>query len=182
MLAPVQLIFASNWARLDGKCPNNPDRTASHETRCGRQIRLERGRWGDFPAMWLDWGSPQAPIALFGDAPRDPSGLPIALAAAVESSPDAAHWLMLLSHMSSPFEAQELKQRLEILPNSAIVTWRSVNQELRAVGFSGELYSELIRLDSAQALERLLRRYPCLQMGESLPSFFYQEHSPTVNR
>lgn len=182
MPARVQLIFASNWAQLDGSPPGAPGRTLNHETRCGRQIRLERGLWEGLPATWVDWAPSHAPAHLFASHHRDPSGLPVALAAAVESSPNAAHWLLLLSHMPSPLAAEELDQRMETLESNTIVTWRSANHALLAAGFSCELYSELIRLDSAHALDRLLRRYPCLQVGESSPALFPQEHSPTINR
>lgn len=182
MPARVQLIFASNWVQLDGSSPGTPARELSHETRCGRQIRLEKGLWRGLQATWIDWTPPHAPAQPFARRDRDPGGLAIALAAAVESSPDATHWLLLMSHMPSPLATQELEQRLHKLEGSTMVTWRSANHELLAAGFSCELYSELMRLDSAHAFDRLLRRYPCLQEGESLLPFLSQEHSPTVNR
>lgn len=181
MPARVQLIFASNWVQLDGSATGTPRRELSHETRCGRQIRLERGQWEGLAATWVDWVPPQAP-ALFATNHRDPGGLAIALAAAVESSPDATHWLLMLSHMSSPLATQELEQRMRTLEESTMVTWRSASHDLLAAGFACELYSELIRLDSAHALDRLLRRYPCLNVGENQPAPHSQEHSPTVYR
>ena len=78
--------------------------------------------------------------------------------------------------------AAELEQRMHTLEGSTMVTWRSASHDLLAAGFSCELYSELIRLDSAHALDRLLRRYPCLQVGESSLPFLRKEHSPTTNR
>lgn len=182
MPARVQLIFAANWIQLDGNAPHTPGRTISHETRSGRQIRLERGQWEGLPATWVVCPLPHAPAHLLISNHHDPSGLSIALAAAVESSPDAAHWLLLLSHMPSPNAAEELDQRIKTLEGSTMVTWRSATHELLAAGFSCELYSELIRLDSAHALDRLLRRYPCQQMIESTGLLHLPEHSPTVNR
>lgn len=182
MLARVQLIFASNWIQLDGGSSGPPGRELSHETRCGRQVRLERGQWEGMRATWINWGPSHAPAHLFASNQRDPSGLAIALAAAVESSPDASHWLLMLSHMPSPLAAAELEQRMRTLEGSTMVTWRSTAQGLLAAGFSCELYSELIRLDSAHALDRLFRRYPCLQVGESSLPFPSWEYSPTVNR
>lgn len=182
MPARVQLIFASNWIQLDGAPLGTPGRTLSHETRCGRQIRLERGQWQGQQATWVDWAPSHASALPFANNHSDPSGLPVALAAAVESSPDATHWLLLLSYMPSPLAAEELDQRIQTLEGSTIVTWRSGEHGLLAAGFSCELYSELIRLNSAHALDRLLRRYPCLQVGESTYPVLRQEHSPTVNR
>ena len=182
MPARVQLIFASNWVQMDGGSPGTPGRELSHETRCGRQVRLERGQWEGLPATWVNCPPPHAAAHLFTSEHRAPSGLAIALAAAVESSPDAGHWLLMLSHMPSSLAAAELEQRMHTLEGSTMVTWRSASHDLLAAGFSCELYSELIRLDSAHALERLLRRYPCLQVGESSLPFLRKEHSPTTNR
>ena len=181
MPARVQLIFASNWSQLDGGAHAPSERQLSAEIRCGRQIRLERGLWAGHASTWVDWAPPHA-SALFPSSHRDPSGLAIALAAAVEATPDATHWLLVLSHMPTPLAVQELDQRMHTLQDSTMVTWRSAAHELLAAGFACELYSELIRLDSAHALDRLLRRYPCLNLGETSPAALQQEHSPTVYR
>lgn len=182
MPARVQLIFASSWNPLHAGSPEVAGRELSHETRCGQQICLERGQWAGLPATWLHWAWPHAPAQLLASRGRDARGLAVALAAAVESSPDASHWLLLLAHSPSPATPDELEQRMHTLEGSTMVTWRSATNDLLAAGFSCELYSELIRLDSAHAFDRLLRRYPCVQVAEPSLPFFTQEHSPTVNR
>lgn len=181
MPARVQLIFASNWVQLDGGAHAPSERQLSAEIRCGRRIRLERGLWAGHAAIWVDWAPPHA-SALFPTNHRDPGGLAVALAAAVESSADASHWLLVLSHVPTPQAAQALDQRMRTLQDSTMVTWRAPSHDLLAAGFACELYSELIRLDSAHALDRLLRRYPCLNLGETPLPAPQGEHSPTVYR
>ena len=182
MTASVQLIFAASWLQLDRSQPDTSGQDCVHETRCGRHIRLERGRCEGHPAIWVDWAVPQASPSLFKSQRRDHGGLAVAFAAAVEASPEAHHWLLLLSHMPSPRSQEVLEERIHMLIDNTMVTWRSPSNDLIAAGFSGEMYSELIRLDSAHALDRLLRRYPCLQLGEPAPPLLQKEHSPSVNR
>lgn len=182
MPARVQLIFPRHWIQLDRSSSGPSGRELSHEIRCGRQIHLERGQWRGLSATLVDWAAPHAPAHMVASSHRDPSGLAISLAAAVESSPDAKHWLLLLHPMPSPFSTEELEQRIQTLEGNTMVTWRSAAHDLLAAGFSCELYSELIRLDSTHALDRLLRRYPCLQVVEPSLPFLAQEHSPTVHR
>ena len=182
MPARVQLIFASSWNPLNAGSPDVAGREISHEIRCGQQICLERGQWEGLPVTWLHWALPHATSQLLVSRERDARGMAVALAAAVESSPDASHWLLLLAHTPSPAASDELEQRMHTLDGSTMVTWRSATNDLLAAGFSCELYSELIRLDSAHAFDRLLRRYPCVQVVEPSMTFLTQEHSPTVNR
>lgn len=178
----VHLIFASSWVPLDGLTSGEPGRERTVEHRCGLQVHLQRGHWNGLPATWIDWGPSQSAAHLLFSKHRDPNGLAVALAAAIESSPDAAQWLVLLAQEPPSLSADELEQRMKAREGSTIVLWRSPSHELIAAGFSCELYSELIRLDSAHALERLFRRYPCLQLDESRLPNLQSEHSPTVNR
>jgi hypothetical protein len=175
----VQLIFASNWICLGNQPPGSPSREFTHEMRAGHRIRLEQGQHRDLPAIWVDWSDGHLPTPLNS---RSPSGLSVALAAAVEASPDAANWLVLLSHVASPHSELILDSRIQTLADNTIVVWMSADNELLAAGFSCELYSELIRLDSAHALNRLLRRYPVLQVGEPYAQLPGTGQTPAVDR
>lgn len=161
----VQLIFASGWIDLERNQSGSAQREFSHELRCNWRIRLARGRQMGMPAMWIDWAPVQPRQTPFKPGQPDSHGLSVALAAAVEASPDAEHWLLLLSHLSSPRKDLQLEALVDSLEGNTMVAWFSANNDLLAAGFSCELYSELIRLDCANALTRLLRRYPCLQVG-----------------
>jgi hypothetical protein len=181
MTASVQLIFASHWFQMGDRHAAIRTQRIVEVQRGDQRFSMGLGRCEEHPAIWIDASSVMAAEELLAPSRQQDAGLALALAAAVEATPEARHWL-LLSHARGPHPGDRLEQRIKALHEHTLVTWRSADNALVAAGFSCEMYSELIRLDSAHALDRLLRRYPCLQLLETFGSFGDRGYSTIVNR
>lgn len=82
-----------------------------------------------------------------------------AIRAGVEASPQAGGWL-LLPVTGAPLPAASLHAMADCLPSFPVVHPGPEQTGSKPIGVSGELFSELLRLDSARDLERLASRYP----------------------
>lgn len=91
-----------------------------------------------------------------------------AIRAGVEASPQAGGWLLLPLN-AAPLPAVSLHAMADCLPSFPVVHPAPGSTGVRPIGVSGELFSELLRLDSARDLERLATRYPAATVEVTAP-------------
>ena len=92
-----------------------------------------------------------------GDAQRD--GMSRSIVAGVSARSTAAGWLIHPADMPL-VKPQTFRALAAALPGQACVVAHSEGRRGHPVGFSAELYSELLRLDGDEGARRLLLRYP----------------------
>jgi len=84
-----------------------------------------------------------------------------AVAAGVEASPQAPGWLLLPADMPM-LQIETLRAVANAVAQYTVVFPQYRHRRGHPVGFSAELFSELIRLDSERDLGRLTARYPAM--------------------
>jgi molybdenum cofactor cytidylyltransferase len=89
----------------------------------------------------------------------EPLGMGYSIAAGVGASADAGGWLILPADMPSVKPATLLAVATE-LPQHAVVYAQHIGRRGHPVGFSAELYSELVQLSGDEGARRLVARYP----------------------
>ena len=92
-------------------------------------------------------------------APGPPLGMGTSIAAGVSARPDAAGWLVLPGDMPlvRPSSLQAVARALDPHP---VAFAQHRGRRGHPVGFSAELYSELIALQGDEGARRLVARYP----------------------
>jgi len=83
------------------------------------------------------------------------------VAAGVEASPQAPGWLLLPADMPM-LQIETLRAVANAVAQYTVVFPQYRHRRGHPVGFSAELFSELIRLDSERDLGRLTARYPAM--------------------
>lgn len=91
-----------------------------------------------------------------------------ALAQAVQLCPQAPGWLVMPTPMPQ-LAAPTLVELCRALQRHALVRPVHRMQAGYPLGFSGEFYSELVRLDAEADLRRLLARYPLSELSTDDP-------------
>ena len=89
----------------------------------------------------------------------EPLGMGYSIASGVAASADAGGWLILPGDMPSVRPASLLAVAAE-LPQHAVVYAQHIGRRGHPVGFSSELYSELVLLSGDEGARRLVARYP----------------------
>ena len=92
-----------------------------------------------------------------GDGP--PLGVGYSIAAGVAASPNAPGWLLLPADMPM-IQASTLRAVSRKLGAHPVVFAQYGGRRGHPVGFSSELYSELVRLTGDEGAKRLVARYP----------------------
>ena len=102
-------------------------------------------------------------VVLPDDDPSPPGllGMGYSIAAGVSARPDASGWLILPADMPlvQPTTLQAVAKQLESHP---VVYAQHKGRRGHPVGFSAELYSELVLLTGDEGARRLVARYPAL--------------------
>ena len=102
-------------------------------------------------------------VVLPDDGPASPHvfGMGYSIAAGVSARPDAPGWLILPADMPlvQPATLQTVAQQIESHP---VVYAQYKGRRGHPVGFSAELYSELVLLTGDEGARRLVARYPAL--------------------
>ena len=102
-------------------------------------------------------------VVLSDDDPSPPGllGMGYSIAAGVSARPDASGWLILPADMPlvQPTTLQAVAKQLESHP---VVYAQHKGRRGHPVGFSAELYSELVLLTGDEGARRLVARYPAL--------------------
>jgi molybdenum cofactor cytidylyltransferase len=83
------------------------------------------------------------------------------ISAGVAARPDAGGWLVLPADMPlvRPSTLQLVARKLA---HAAVAFAQYRGRQGHPVGFSGELYSELVRLEGDEGARRLVARYPAM--------------------
>lgn len=89
----------------------------------------------------------------------EPLGMGYSIASGVGARPDAAGWLILPGDMPM-IRPQTLQAVARELRNHTVVYAQHRGQRGHPVGFSAELYSELVTLEGDEGARRLVARYP----------------------
>ena len=103
-----------------------------------------------------------------GSTRATPLGMGYSIAAGVSARPNASGWLILPGDMPEvrPTTLQRVARELE---THAIVYAQYKGRRGHPVGFSGELYSELIKLIGDEGARRLVARYPAFALNVDDP-------------
>jgi molybdenum cofactor cytidylyltransferase len=103
-----------------------------------------------------------------GSASQTPLGMGYSIAAGVSARPNAGGWLILPGDMPQvrPETIQSVARRLE---THAIVYAQYKGRRGHPVGFSGELYSELVVLTGDEGARRVIARYPAFALNVDDP-------------
>ena len=96
-----------------------------------------------------------------GDDDRAPLGVGYSIAAGVAASPNASGWLLLPADMPM-IEAATIRAVAAKLSTHPVVFAQYGGRRGHPVGFSAELYSELVRLTGDEGAKRLVARYPAV--------------------
>lgn len=89
----------------------------------------------------------------------EPLGMGYSIASGVGARPDAAGWLILPGDMPM-IQPTTLQTMARELRHHTIVYAQHRGQRGHPVGFSAELYSELVKLEGDEGARRLIARYP----------------------
>jgi len=101
-------------------------------------------------------------VVLMPDQPRkgsDGVGMGYSIAAGVASRPNASGWLMLPGDMPL-VRPDTLRLIAAALPLEAVVFAQHHGRRGHPVGFSAELFSDLVQLTGDEGARRLIARYP----------------------
>ncbi|HEY4065307.1 MAG TPA: nucleotidyltransferase family protein [Burkholderiaceae bacterium] len=103
-----------------------------------------------------------------GSANTTSLGMGFSIAAGVSARPNASGWLILPGDMPQvrPATLQRVARELE---THAIVFAQYKGRRGHPVGFSGELYSELVVLTGDEGARRLIARYPAFALNVDDP-------------
>jgi molybdenum cofactor cytidylyltransferase len=96
-----------------------------------------------------------------GTPGHDGLGMGYSIATGVSASPDAAGWLVLPGDMPM-VRSETLAEVARELADHAVVFAQHKGVRGHPVGFSAELYSELIGLRGDEGARRLVARYPAI--------------------
>lgn len=96
-----------------------------------------------------------------GTPGHDGLGMGYSIATGVSASPDAAGWLVLPGDMPM-VRSETLVEVARELADHAVVFAQHKGVRGHPVGFSAELYSELIALRGDEGARRLVARYPAI--------------------
>ena len=88
-------------------------------------------------------------------------GVGYSIAAGVAASPNASGWLLLPADMPM-IEAATMRAVASKLRSHPVVFAQYGGRRGHPVGFSAELYSELVRLTGDEGAKRLVARYPAV--------------------
>jgi molybdenum cofactor cytidylyltransferase len=94
-----------------------------------------------------------------GSTQEAPLGVGFSIAAGVAASPNASGWLILPADMPM-IQAATLQAVSLQLKQHPVVFAQYAGRRGHPVGFSAELYSELVRLTGDEGAKRLVARYP----------------------
>ncbi len=117
-------------------------------------------------AEWRDWAEqklgahevvtlPPTPAT----ASRSPNRMGAAIAAGVLASSQAPGWLLMPAHMPL-LQQHTLDSIADAIGSHPVVYPRYGQQRGYPLGFSSEFFSELIRLEYQNGLDKLIARYP----------------------
>jgi molybdenum cofactor cytidylyltransferase len=98
-----------------------------------------------------------------------------AVAAGVEASANAPGWLLLPADMPM-LQVDTLRAVANAVALYTVVFPQYRHRRGHPVGFSAELFSELIRLDSERDLTRLTARYPAAEITVDDPGILIYHH------
>lgn len=104
-------------------------------------------------------------------------GMGFSIAAGVSHRPDASGWLVLPGDMPlvDPATLQAVAQALD---DHAVVYAQHRGHRGHPVGFSSELYSELVRLQGDEGARRLVSRYPAVGLEVDDPGVLVDVDTP----
>lgn len=94
-----------------------------------------------------------------GSRSQEPLGMGFSIAAGVAARPDAPGWLVLPGDMPL-VRPESLQAVARALGGRTVVYAQHQGRRGHPVGFAGELYTELARLQGDDGARRLLARYP----------------------
>jgi molybdenum cofactor cytidylyltransferase len=103
-----------------------------------------------------------------GSTQATPLGMGFSIAAGVSARPNASGWLILPGDMP-PVRPATLQRVARELETHAIVYAQYKGRRGHPVGFSGELYSELVVLIGDEGARRLIARYPAFALNVDDP-------------
>lgn len=103
-----------------------------------------------------------------GSASREPLGMGYSIGAGVSARPHACGWIILPGDMPlvQPRILREVAHRLTQHP---VVYAQHRGRRAHPVGFSSELYTELVTLTGDEGARRLLARYPAMPVEADDP-------------
>jgi molybdenum cofactor cytidylyltransferase len=95
-------------------------------------------------------------------------GMGYSIAAGVSARPDASGWLILPGDMPR-VQPATLQRVARELATHAVVYAQYKGRRGHPVGFSGELYSELVALSGDEGARRVIARYPAFALNVDDP-------------
>ena len=95
-------------------------------------------------------------------------GMGYSIAAGVEARPHAGGWLVLPGDMPQ-VQAETLQRVARELASHAVVYAQYKGRRGHPVGFSSELYSELVELSGDEGARRVIARYPAFALNVDDP-------------
>ncbi|MEP6874575.1 MAG: nucleotidyltransferase family protein [Burkholderiales bacterium] len=99
-----------------------------------------------------------------GSAGQAGLGMGYSIAAGVAARPDAGGWLILPGDMPQ-IQPDTLQRVARELASHAVVYAQYKGRRGHPVGFSGELYSELVALTGDEGARRVIARYPAFALN-----------------
>ena len=113
-----------------------------------------------------------------GSAGAGPLGMGYSIAAGVAARPDAAGWLVLPGDM--PLVAPSTLIAVAAgLTQQPVVYAQYLGRRGHPVGFSAELYSELIQLNGDEGARRVTARYPSIGLELGDPGVLFDVDTET---
>jgi len=103
-----------------------------------------------------------------GSAGQTALGMGYSIAAGVSARPDAPGWLILPGDMPR-VQPATLQRVARELATHAVVYAQYKGRRGHPVGFSGELYSELVALSGDEGARRVIARYPAFALNVDDP-------------
>jgi len=98
-----------------------------------------------------------------GSAASQGLGMGYSIAAGVAARSDASGWLILPADMPL-VQPSTLRSVARVLDHHPVAYAQHQGKRGHPVGFSAELYSELVRLTGDEGARRLVARYPCKEI------------------
>lgn len=116
-------------------------------------------------------------LPAMGSGSSSPLGVGFSIAAGVAASPNASGWLVLPADMPL-IQASTLQLVARQLSGHPVVFAQYQGRRGHPVGFSAELYSELIALTGDEGAKRLVARYPAYAVVVDDPGVLLDVDTP----